>query len=141
MIVAALLLLSLAAVAQEDAVVVSNGTHETSVIRVAMTDSLHNGMVRPPSPDQAFLLVYLDSADPCFDPERNSDCFDGEFDELDTVAWACGEVEVAPDDVRPADGGGLLDGELACSYVISRDTRGLILRLRDYEAIDVEPRQ
>lgn len=141
LLVALLGLAALPTIAQEEAVTVSNGEYETRVVRVAMTDSLHDGMVQPPSDDEAFLLVYLETDDPCFDPVSNSDCFDGDLDELETIAWACGDVELSPDDIRPADGGGLLGTELACSYIIPINTRGLTLRLRDYEAIDVAPRE
>ena len=126
----------------EDPVSVSNGTHETAVLRVAMTDSLHNGMVQPPSAGEAFLLVFLETDDPCFDPTANADCFDGDRDrnELETIAWACGEVDITTTDSRSADGGGLLGGELACSYVVPISTAGLVLRLRGYPEIGVEPR-
>lgn len=119
--------------------IVSNDEHDIEVLEVALTGSLHDGMVQPPSPDEAFLLVYLDTDDPCFDPARNFDCFDGDRDDLEAIAWACGEVEVSTDDLRPADGGGLLDGKLACSYVVPIKAGALVLRLRGYPEIDVEP--
>jgi len=126
-------------IAAEEPVAVSNGAHEASIIRVAMTDSLHGGMVQPPAADQAFLLVYLETDDPCFDLALNADCFDADLDEFETIAWACGEVEVTTDDIRPADGAGLLDGELACNFVVPIKVGKLVLRLRGYPAIAVEP--
>jgi hypothetical protein len=134
-----LLLLITGSLPADEPVTVANDTHEIQVVRVAKTDSLHGGMVQPPTADEAFLLVYLETADPCFDPASNLDCFDGNRDELETIAWACGEVEVGVDDVRPADGGGLLDGELACSYLVPLDAGSLILRLRGYPEIEVAP--
>lgn len=128
-----------ASTSADETVVVSNETHEIRVVRVAKTDSLHKGMVQPPTADEAFLLVRLETDDPCFDPAQNAECFDGERDELEITAWACGEVVIGEDDVRPADGGGLLDGELACSYLIPIDAKGLTLRLRGYPEITVEP--
>jgi hypothetical protein len=135
---AVLLLFSAVALAQEP-LVVTNDSHEVNVLRVAKTNSLHGGMVRPPSPAEAYLLAYLETDDPCFDPGRNAGCFDGEFDEIDTIAWACGEIEISEDDIRPADGGGLLDGELACSYLIPVESGALTLHLRGYPPIDVAP--
>ncbi len=120
-------------------VVVSNDEHEVRIVRVAKTNSLHGGMVLPPSTDEAFLLAYLETDDPCFDPARNLGCFEGERDELETLARACGEVGLGDGEVRPADGGGLLEGELACSYLVPADSKAMKLRLRGYPEIEIAP--
>ena len=38
------------------------------------------------------------TGDPCFDAARNLDCFGGERDEWETIAWACGEIEIGAED-------------------------------------------
>lgn len=132
-------LLCSASLLADEPVIIANDAHEIRVVRVAKTDSLHDGMIQPPSAAEAFLVVYLETDDPCFDPARNLDCFGGNRDELETIAWACGEVEVSTEDVYPADGGGLLSGELACTYLIPLNASSLTLRLRGYPEIEVAP--
>lgn len=137
--VVAVLGVSSRALTQEAALVV-NDDHEVKVVRVELTGALHGGRVQPPSADEAFLLVFLETDDPCFDFERNQACFSSELSELDKVAWACGELMIAEDDVRPADGGGLLDGELACSFLVPANASDFLLRLRGYPEISLEPK-
>jgi hypothetical protein len=134
------LLVALGSFADEP-VVVSNGEHEVRVVQVELHGALHNGMVRPPSEDEAFLLVFIDTADPCFDFERNAACFPdaGDLNELDKVAWACGEITLDEDDVRLADGGGVLGEGLACSFVVPVSAPSVLLTLRGYAAIDLQP--
>lgn len=122
-----------------ESVVVSNDEYEVRIVRVAKTNSLHGGMVRPPSPEAGFLLAYLETDDPCFDPTRNVGCFELQGDELETLAWACGEIEIGEGDVRPADGGGLIDGALACSYLVPVGSEAMTLRLRGYPEIEIAP--
>jgi hypothetical protein len=133
---------SIAALAEEPAVV-SNEDHEVSVVRVELRGALHNGMVQPPSEDEAFLLVFIETADPCFDFERNLGCFPeaGYMEDLDKVAWACGEIALGEDDVRSADGGGQLADGLACSYVVPISATTIRLILRGYPEINLEPAQ
>jgi len=124
-----------------EAVVVRNDDHEIRVVRVELRAALHNNMVRPPSEDEAFLLVFLETADPCFDFERNHGCFPeaGDLDELDKAAWACGEVTLREDDTRPADGGGQLADGFACSYVIPISAGSVRLTLRGYPETRLSP--
>ena len=125
----------------DEPVVVSNDEHKVRVVQVELHGALHNGMVRPPSEDEAFLLVFLDTADPCFDFERNAACFPdaGDLNELDKVAWACGEIVLGEDDVRLADGGGVLGEGLACSFVVPVSAPSVLLTLRGYPSIDLQP--
>ena len=55
----------------QEAALVANDDHEVKVVRVELTGTLHGGIVQPPSAEEAFLLVYLETDDPCFDYERN----------------------------------------------------------------------
>ena len=125
----------------EEPAVVRNEDHEVSVVRVELRGALHNGMVQPPSEDEAFLLVFIETSDPSFDFERNQDCFPeaGYMEDLDRVAWACGEIALGEDDVRSADGGGQLADGLACSYVVPISATTIQLTLRGYPEIDLAP--
>ncbi len=128
-------------VTADEPVVVRNDDHQVRVVRVELRGALHNGMVQPPSADEAFLLVFLETGDPCFDFERNQGCFPeaGDLEALDKVAWACGEVTLGEEDRRPADGGGQLADGLACSYVIPVSAPSVRLALRGYPEVDLEP--
>ena len=125
----------------DEPVAVGNGEYEVRVVRVELHGALHNGMVQPPSEDEAFLLVFLETSDPCFDFERNAACFPdaGDLNELDKVAWACGEITLDEEDVREADGGGVLAEGLACSFVVPVSAPSVLLTLRGYPAIDLQP--
>jgi hypothetical protein len=123
----------------DESIVVSNEDHEVHIVRVAKTNSLHDGMVRPPSSDEAFLLAYLETGDRCFDPSRNAGCFERDMDELETLTHACGEIELGDGEVRPADGGGLLDGTLVCSYLVPSGSEGMKIRLLGYPEIEIAP--
>ena len=138
-----LVILSLAvlttALSAQEAMVVANEWYEVEILRVEQVDSLHGGMLRPESSNDAFLMVYLETEDPCFDPERNRECFDVALDELEKLAWACGHVVVEGDELL-ADGGGVLEGELACSFVVEAGTTDLTLVLRDYPGVELRAR-
>jgi len=134
-------LLAPAPASTDEPVVVRNDDHEVRVVRVELRGALRNGMVQPPSEDEAFLLVFLETGDPCFDFEHNQSCFPdaGNLEELDKVAWACGEVTLGEDDHRPADGGGQLADGLACSYIVPATAPTVRLTLRNYPEITLEP--
>ena len=123
----------------QEATVVANEWYEVEILRVEQVDSLHGGMVRPDSANDAFLMVYLETEDPCFDPQRNHECFDAALDELEKLAWACGHVVVEGDELL-ADGGGVLEEKLACSFVVEAGTTDLTLVLRDYPAVELRAR-
>jgi len=125
----------------DEPVVVRNGEFEVEVVRVELRGALHNGMVEPPNENEAFLLVFLETTDPCFNFDRNKSCFPdaGDLEGLDKVAWACGEVTLAEGDRRPADGGGQLADGLACSYVVPISAPSVRLTLRGYPEVDLEP--
>ena len=131
----AVCLIGVPLVAQES-VVVANESHQVEVLRVAQVDSLHGGMLQPESAADAFLLVSVETEDPCFDPRLNGDCFDSEMNEVEKVAWACGHVLIG-DEERPADGGGVLDGELTCSFVVPAGVAELTLVLRHYPEVEL----
>ena len=119
---------------------VANEWYEVEIERVEQVDSLHGGMLLPEDPEDAFLLVYLHTEDPCFDPATNQDCFEAEFDEFERVAWACGEVLLGEETV-PADGGGVTDDSLVCSFVVPAGTADLTLVLRGYPEVELSPRK
>lgn len=114
----------------------ANERHEVEILRVEQVDSLQGGMLRPERPEDAFLLVYVKTEDPCFDPERNSECFEAALDELEKLARACGHLVLAGEE-RPADGGGWLEQELVCSFVVPAGADDLTLVLRDYPEVEL----
>lgn len=118
---------------------VENEAHRVEIVRAERHDALMDGLLRPEDPTQAFLLVFLRTDDPCLDPERLDGCFDDEVEADERLAWACGSVRLEDDEERLADGGGILDGELACSYVVPRRSKRLRLVLRGYPEIELEP--
>lgn len=123
----------------QEAVRVANDRYEVEIVRAERRDALMNGMLRPEDPGQAFLLVFLDTEDPCLDPQPAASCFDGEVEADEKLAWACGWLVLADGEESPADGGGVLDGELACSYVVPRRSKRLTLVLRGYPEVELEP--
>lgn len=137
-----LLVLALAASAvapaEKGSVTVAGDAHRVEILQVERHQALMDGMLRPEDPDEAFLLVYLKTDDPCLDPRRAATCFD-EIEADEKLAWACGRVVLDDGEERRADGGGLLDGEQACSYVVPRRTARLVLELRGYPQIELEP--
>lgn len=138
LLLAAVVALSPASIAAEDSVVVTNDEHRVEIVRAERHDALIDGMLRPEDPRQAFLLVFLQTDDPCLDPESLDACFDG-VDADEKLAWACGWVLLGDDEKRLADGGGILDGEIACSYVVPRRSKRLRLALRGYPEIELAP--
>ncbi|MDX1643185.1 MAG: hypothetical protein R3244_02385 [Thermoanaerobaculia bacterium] len=132
--------ISLAKVAlAAEPVQVENDDHRVEIVRAERHDELMDGLLRPEDPAEAFLLVFLRTDDPCLDPERIDGCFDDEVEADERLAWACGSVVLEDGQERLADGGGILDGELACSYVVPRRSKRLRLMLRGYPEIELEP--
>lgn len=125
----------------DEPVVIRNQENEVRVVRVELRGALHGGMVQPPSEGEAFLLVFLETTDPCFDSNHNAACFPeaAHLSQLDRVTWACGELLLGLDETRPADGAGQLEGELACSFIVPVSAPPGRLRLRGYPEIDLAP--
>lgn len=125
--------------AEQGSVTVAGDEHRVEILRVERHEALMDGLLHPEDPDEAFLLVYLETDDPCLDPRRAVTCFGDEIEPDEKLAWACGRVLLDEGEERRADGGGLLDGELACSYVVPRRAERLVLELRGYPEIELEP--
>ena len=58
-----------------DSLEVSNDSYTVKVLRAEMAGTLYDGMILPPSTDKAFLVVHLETDDPCFDPANEQTCF------------------------------------------------------------------
>lgn len=132
-----LLVLPLAALAAET-LTVTNDEHRIEILRVERHDTLMDGMLWPEDPEETFLLVYLETDDPCLDPLQAASCFGDEVEPEEKLAWACGRVMLGEGEERRADGGGILDGELACSYVVPRASRRLVLEIRGYPQVELQ---
>lgn len=127
-----MVLLPWGAVAQKPAQSITNGSYKVQVTKVEQTPTMHGGMLKPPHPDQVFVVVYFETDDPCLDPRQNAACGAPQETPLAKVAEACGTLQTAAGTTYPADGGGLLAGGLACSFIVAKPITGVTLRLTGY---------
>lgn len=117
---------------------VTNGTYKVEVTKVEKTRTILGNM-EPRTPGAVFLMVNIKTDDPCFDADKNQSCFDPKITPLTKVNMACGEIETAAGKIYEADGGGLIDGKLACGFVVPSETAGIVkLRLRGYPELKLD---
>lgn len=116
---------------------VRNGTYEVKMLKTERLSSLFEGMLKPRDPNTVFFRIEIQTDDPCFDPEKNSSCFDAKMTSLERVARACGGIEIGNNTAVEADGGGR-DGErLYCQYVIPKGATVSKLKLTGYPELEV----
>jgi hypothetical protein len=111
---------------------VTNGEHTIDILEVEKAPTLHGGMIKPRNPNDVFLVIYIKTDDPCFDESKNASCFDAGMTPLDKIVKACGAVQTEPGNTYFADGGGHIEGRLACNWTVPKNIDKATIRFTGY---------